>query len=1085
MVRSSSNAKSELAEVVGEFRRRVGLTQREVAERAGTSVAGIRDLEQGRVTAPRVATLRRLGDALGLSASEAEGLLALGQVGPGPGSALWIQVLGPLAVAASGTDVDPGSARQRSLLGLLALSPNVVVGRDTLIEAVWGPAPPPTAADLLQTRMSRLRRRLVAAMRPAHRPARLLVSSRGGYLLSVTDQQLDLLAFRRRAAQARRARASGELEQACRYFAEAVELWRGAPLADLSAFQSLPAVVALAKERRAVVVDFAETAAELGRYEEVLPLLQEVVDHDPLHETAHAYLILALAGSGQQAAALRLFDAIRRRLVDELGVDPGPALLNAQQRVLRQEVPRSETAPVVAHRQLPPDIADFTGRAEELNVLRERLPSVDRAPVIYSIQGMGGVGKTRLAIRFAHELVATGDHADEQLYVDLRGHANRSPANPFEVLASFLYLLGVPGTQIPFDMAGRVALYRERLRGKKALVLLDNAADAEQVLPLLPDGSGTLVLITSRRMLFLDGAFTVPLDVFDREDAGELMRKIVGPQRMDAERSAAFEVIDLCGGLPLAVALAARRLQTRPAWTVGDLAARLRSADDRIGELAAGTRRVRAAFDLSYRALDATQRGLFRMLGLQPGVEFTVEPTAALIGLDVGRTRGLLDGLVDEHLVTTATGGRYRLHDLLRGYAQDLVNLEEPEHRRRAAQIRLLDFYLLTANRAAQRLQAPVGAVADPGAGPEDGPSFPTAAEAERWLGSEFASLTASIQLAADLGMTDYGWRLVRSMWTFVNLNGYTQDWEHTLRVALATTQQAGLVEGEAVSRMYLGGALLHVGRNAEAAEHLERSLAMHRRVGNRAMEITCLTWLGIAGFRLGKLSLALRHTYAAADLEPTEELSRKAVVHNNAGFLLVLLGQIDKSMVEYNFSLELSRKAGNRAVESLVLANIGDCYRRTGDLQQAISYLQDALSISISSGRRPAEGYVRQRLGNVYRALGNHRKALDLLTEALRILWTVGVNGAATESELLIDLALAHRDSGKVDRATEYVDRGLTLARETGERYQIARGLGVSAGIHRLRGETGLAHECGNTADWLFDAMGVPVDSVDRADRG
>lgn len=652
------------------LRRGAGLSQRQAADLAGLSVAALRDLEQGRVAAPRPATLRRLAEALRLPAADAEELLRYAQPGQLPATDLWLQVLGPVAVQVDGVVVEVGSARQRLLLGTLALAANTPVSQDRLIETIWGHRPPPGVAELLRMDASRLRRRVAHQRGVGAAPD--LVAAGGGYQLVVSENQLDLLLFRQLVQDARRSRRHGDPARACRLLAEAVALWRGDPVADLAPLRQDAMALGLAQEWQAAVVAYAETATELGQPADVLPLLRRVVEVDPLHEPAYAQLLVALADSGQPALAVRMFDALRRRLAEELGTDPGPELLQAYQLARDRNGAQREASTVTVRRQLPADLAEFTGRAAELRALHERAAAAGgTAAVVLSIMGMGGAGKTRLAVRLAHQLLAAGRYLDAQLYVDLRGHAGQPPADSAAVLAVLLGLLGVSRDQIPPDLPGRSALYRDRLYGKAALVLLDDAASEEQVLPLLPAGPGNLVLITGRRCLALDGAYALPLAGFSPADAERLLARIAGPERVAGDPEATRRLAALCGHLPLAVSLAGRRLRARPAWRPADLVARLAGSGDRLGELAAGSDQLRTVFDRSYRLLGEAERRLFRLLGAEPG-EVTAESAAALAGVAPLAARRMLDRLVDEHLATVAAGERYRLPDLLRDYARSV-----------------------------------------------------------------------------------------------------------------------------------------------------------------------------------------------------------------------------------------------------------------------------------------------------------------------------------------------------------------------------------------------------------------------------
>ncbi|MEU0509556.1 MULTISPECIES: BTAD domain-containing putative transcriptional regulator [Amycolatopsis] len=1066
----SDGSRSRLGALVQGFRRRAGLTQREVADLAGLSVAGLRDVEQGRVTRPRVSTLRKLGDVLGLSRVELGELLREAGSEQATGGGLRVEVLGPLRVIADGEPVDPGSETQRTLLALLALSPNAPVGRDALVEAVWGDQPDHGTVDLLQSRISRLRRRLQGDPESG-----FIVSARGGYQLKVAEGQHDLLLFRQLVARARHVREEGELAEACGLFAEAVGLWRGEPLEGLSALDSHPIVVALVREYRAVVVEYAGAASDLGRYQEVLPLLQRVAEADPLHEAVHARLMIALAGSGQQAAALDVFDTLRRRLATELGADPGPELATAYQRVLRQEVARPEFAPVSAHRQLPLDTADFSGREAELTTLRDGLRAIDggTAVGIALIEGMAGVGKTRLAVHVAHQLLAEGRYGDCQLYVDLRGHSDQPPADPAAVLASFLRLLGVPGDQIPPSLDERASLYRDRVYGRDVLVLLDNAASEDQILPLLPAGPTNLVLVTSRRALALDGARTLPLDVFTPAEARELLVRVVGAKRVESEPDAARRVGELCGWLPMAVALAARRLQSRPTWTVADLAARLAETGDRIDELAAGSRRLRAVFELSYQALAAEEQRLFRLLGLHPGADFTPESVGALAGLTPSRARWLLDRLVDENLVTVVTRDRYRLHNLLAEYARGLARDNEPEPARRAAITRVLDFYLHTAARATQLIY-PAKHLPLTGAAPAHGPVLPDREAAKRWLEAERPCLIAAVSLAAEQGWPTHAWQLTRCLRAYLYLYGYSHDhdWVHTHEAALAAATAAQDRVGEAHTRSDLAAAYLHHGRAADAREQFLRAIDLHRANGERELEATSLTALAVLCHRVGEFPEALR-LFRTAGVRCAGDPRLESAVAANLGATLATLGRLDEAVDQYRHALVLSRQAGDPDGESGALADLGDAWRRLGRHREAIEHLKEAADLAEAHGLEPRIAYARHRLGNTYRQTGRFDDALGNLNEALRIVRTV--SGPATESEVLIDFGGVHRDIGDLLTAADLVEAGLRAAINRGERYQQARALNELAELHRCAARAGLAQDYWRRAYALFDELGTP----------
>ncbi|MEQ4304093.1 tetratricopeptide repeat protein [Plantactinospora sp. B6F1] len=1005
---SSIPRESRLPSTLREFRERAGLTQQELADRAGLSVGGLRDLEQGRVAAPRSTTLRRLADALGLSAEEAAGLVRLGRAAQPPAHGLRLQVLGPLAVVVDGAGVDLGSAKQRTLLALLALHPNEPVRLDTLVELIWGEHPPDSAATSVQNHVSRLRQRL-RAVQPAPRADRLLVATGGGYQLTVTDDQLDLLDFRRLVGRARHAQRDRDLTSAYEWYGQAAGLWRAAPLADLAGLRILPEVAALDRERRTVVVEYAQVAAALGQHERVLPLLRQVGEADPLDEAAHAQLILALAGSGQQAEALRVFEALRRRLADELGADPGPELAAAHRRVLRQELPEpagtgiAETGivetgiAVSAHRQLPPDIADFTGREAELAILSSALPSAGdtgSTVVISAIEGMAGVGKTRLAVHLAHQLVRSGRYADVQLYVDLHGHADEPPADPATVLASFLHLLGVPGAQIPDGLDARAALYRDRLHDRHALVLLDNAAGDDQVLPLLPASATSLVLVTSRRVLALDGAHTLNLNVFTARDAHALLERVAGKHRVAADPVGARRVVDLCGRLPLAVVLAAHRLRSRPAWTFGDLAARLEAEGDRLGELAVGKRQIRAVFDFSFRALDPAGQRLFRLLGLHPGDDFTVDSAAALLGVPPTAARQTLERLSDEHLVTPITVDRYRLHDLLREYAAARAAVEDDDTHDSTdtAVDRILTWYLYAADAAIHRLfPYNTEVVLDERTRPAHLPSFDTDERAFRWITAEQSTLVAAVTTAFNHGRYDIAWRLPAVLRLHFDRRSNWHDWLGTSRIALEAARRTGNREAEALILSGLGLGLGQLGQIEKSIDHLTRSLEIRRAVGDRRGEGRTLNNLGTAYGRQGRFQKAIDHLTAA--LEVRREVSSQydqSMTLGNLGRAYAGLGQHEEAIRCLSQALEVRRRLADPVGIASALHNLGEALLSAGQHRQALVPLHEARDLYHRKHCHGLEAETLEVIGDVLVCSGEPAQAREYWRQALDIFDTL-----------------------------------------------------------------------------------------------
>ncbi|GIF53495.1 DNA-binding SARP family transcriptional activator [Asanoa ferruginea] len=641
-------------------RQDAGLTQRELATRSGLSVAVIRDLEQGRTKQPQPRSIEALAGALRLRPAP--------PARPAPpqrietASQPVIQILGPLTLrfAGWGAGFGPGP---RTVLGRLALTPGQAVPRAELIDLLW-PAeqPPASAVNLVQTYVSRLRRVLA--------PAGLLSLVPGGYALAVSADHLDALRFGDLVDEAREV-ATRDPARAGELLDRALALWRGDPLADLVALAEHPSVVTLREERVRAGLLRADVADACGEHDVAVRMLRPLTDRHPLHEPLHARLMLALAATGRQFEALELYDGIRQRLLEQLGVDPGPELAGYRQRVLRQQWRPAAARPVRATVpfQVPAAPADFTGRAAPLREVH-RLLDQPTAAVVCAICGVGGVGKTAVAAMVASGLRAA--YPDGQLFVDLRG-SGPAPLHPVEALGSLLRALGVE-RDLPADVTERAGLYRSILADRRVLVVLDDARDAAQVRQLLPGPGRCTALVTSRRRLVdLAGARLVDLDLLSAGEAVELLAAVAGRARVEAEPRAATALVVACGRLPLAVRIAGVRLASRPGWSLHAFVERLADERHRLDELRAGDLDVRATFERSYAQLAPPEARTFRLLALAPGVQIGLQAAAALLGIDPAAAEHGLDSLVSVNLLQWLPGDRFTFHNLLRLYAIELA----------------------------------------------------------------------------------------------------------------------------------------------------------------------------------------------------------------------------------------------------------------------------------------------------------------------------------------------------------------------------------------------------------------------------
>ena len=631
---------------------------------------------------------------------------------------LRLAILGPVAGSRGGVPVALGPVRQRAVLTLLVLHADAGLSRADIVDALWGSNPPGTAVTMVHGYISRIRGLLGHDERvcaDAPRSKRALSWDGARYRLAPGAVESDLTEFATLSDLADRASASGDAAQACQRYEQSLRLWRAEPAADIELLQGHPAVIELSQRRTALIVDYAATAETADRHEQVLGHLQALAGRAPLHERVHARLMIALAATGQQATALGIYENLRRRLDHELGMPPGRELAEAYLRVLRQQAaPSAAQRPAPARppvpRQLPVAPRHFAGRAREQRMLSDLLDqTAGQAPgtvVISAIGGTAGVGKTALAVHWAHRVADR--FPDGQLYVNLRGFdPSGTPVAPADATRRFLDALQVPANQIPSSAEAQQSLYRSLLAGRRMLIVLDNARDVGQVRPLLPGGPRCLVLVTSRNQLTglvaAEGAHPVTLDLLSPADARELLARRIGPERIAAELDVATELTGLCARLPLAVSIAAARVAMHPHLPLATLVSELRDATGRLDVLDAGeaASSVRAVFSWSYQNLSQPAARMFRLLGVHPGPDITVAAAASLAGVSPGQARQGLSQLIRASLIAEHLPGRFAFHDLLRAYAAERAGAEDGEAQRRAAARRMLDHYLHTAYAAA------------------------------------------------------------------------------------------------------------------------------------------------------------------------------------------------------------------------------------------------------------------------------------------------------------------------------------------------------------------------------------------------
>ncbi|MFE4663919.1 BTAD domain-containing putative transcriptional regulator [Streptomyces sp. NPDC056716] len=969
-------------------------------------------------------------------------------------------VLGPVRAWRGGRELDLGSPQQRVVLATLLIRRGRPVTLHELLDAVWGAEPPAAAVSVLRTYVSRLRKVLDPA-RDADGAVPVIVSVGDGYLARFGADALDLAVFERQVAHARRLRAAGETSAAAALLHTALGAWQGAALAGLPGAAAESERSRLDELRLATLETRWDIDVELGRHGEVIPELMSLAAAHPLREEPVRLLMLALYRSGRRAEALAVHRRTWRTLMTELGIEPGAALQQLHERILAADEPlAADKSPVAGSRpnlrvasrgdspealpepepepepepaptptpppvtpapepprtphtprpaQLPADLVTFVGRHTELDRVRALLPKRGGVPatvVISAIGGMAGIGKTALAVHWAHEIADR--FPDGQLCINLRGFDPTGAAvAPSAAIRVFLDALGVPPEQIPAGLGAQAALYRSLLDRRRMLILLDNARDTEQVRPLLPGARGCLVIVTSRNQLtglvVGEGAHPLTLHQLTAAEAHDLLARRLGGARLAAEPDAAEEIVARCARLPLALAIVAAHAAAHPGFPLSAIAGELRGSHGSLDAFAAGedlSTDVRAVFSWSYQALSAPAARLFRLLGLHRGPDLSAPAAAALTGLPVKENRRLLAELTRAHLLTEHVPGRYAPHDLLRVYAAERVAAEETGEERERAGERLLAWYLHTADATYPHLTPKRPRVRlDPvpeGCRPLE---FDSHEQALRWCEDERANLVGAVHQAAATGRSGIAWRLPAVLWGFFYLRSHHTDWLDTTRTGLAAVRAVHDRAGEARALMDLAAALRAGGRYDEAVQHLLLAMRAFREVGDVQGRVSTVGNLGDAHLRAGRLG--------------------KAVEYIRRG-------------------LALSRKLGNMWAVGIALANLGDAYQRQGRATEAVECLGEALEVLRAEDNRWVEGVVLDILGTVHAGLDRPATAIEYYHEALKTHHDVGNRWG--EADTLTHLGEVELASGDRAAARASWERALEILAGVG--HQDAEGI-------------------------------------------
>ncbi|MFE3560348.1 BTAD domain-containing putative transcriptional regulator [Streptomyces sp. NPDC059193] len=961
---------------------------------------------------------------------------------------LRISVLGPLRAWRDDRELDLGPAQRRAVLAALALRQGRVALVRDLLDDIWGWDTPASATGALRNHISRLRTTLEIDSRSPS----VLISVAGGYALRLDEAALDATRSQRLAADAERAAAAGKPLRAVRLLGEALELWNGTPLAGVPGKHAERQRDRLAEARLVILEKQLGLELELGRHAEAAVQLSVLADEHPVREGLRALQMLALYRCGRQGDALAEYARTRRFLSEELGIEPGPDLARLHQRILRSdpaltlsaeggvktaepvttppgpatpqstfEPPRpaapknSDTqtthalsAPTVDRpapnwippAQLPPDVPDFTGRRDSIahltRTLTRQAGRSTTAATVCVVHGMGGVGKTTVAVHAAH--AAREDFPDGQFYVDLRG-ASRDPAHPGSVQRSFLLALGISPANIPTDPFERTALYRSRLAGRRILLLLDNAVNADQVLPLLPGTADCAALITSRNPLAgLAVTSRTALEPFSEEEALALLERIAGPDRLPKEPEAARSLVRACGLLPLAVRIAASRLAARPRWTISSLTTRLTDSSHRLDELQAGGLAVEAAFELGYDSLNDAEARAFRLLAVPETATLTPGSAAALLDTTETAAEELLEALADAGLLETFDAGRYRYHDLLRLFARHRAMKVESEAHRQASLSRLARFHLAGMS-AALRVVRPdsrLPAAMDPHL--PGGPRFTDRSQAQHWVITELPGILCVADQIAHHPTRPLCAEDARTLRrTLVLLMPFSMPFAD-LYVAWGSV-------------VPLGHALL------EEAEEEDDDPGI----------VSACAVLALAYASNGKHEQASRFARRGfSTTSPDDRLVRHRIAYIRGVVAALDPASLDDAVTRFAEAAAYCRVLGEAAFEAQCMLGVATTHLARKDPGQALRYCREALELSQTAGGALDRVLALRYLGQALHDLGRHAEAVTHYTEALELCESHDL--PSQRPHTLLGLARARFEDGCPDEARAAAEEALPM---------------------------------------------------------
>jgi DNA-binding SARP family transcriptional activator/tetratricopeptide (TPR) repeat protein len=989
------------------------------------------------------------------------------------------RLLGPVEAVINDNLVTIAGSRQQIVLGLLLLEAGHVVSVDRVIDAIWGDKPPRTARSQVHITISALRRLLGESV---------VVTRLPGYLIKTSPESIDLTCFVRLTGSATTAAAEQRILEARRDLRAALALWRGPALEGVQSEVIRCAATRLNEWRISAYQDCLELELQLGRHQEIVGELTELVAEHPLNERLRGQLMLALYRGGRQADALETFRVGRNVLHEELGLEPCAELCCLEQAILTRDTrldlpdPRppvglpGQTAVAPAPRQLPRTIADFTGREEILVEISQVIAGQDTSdcppevPVVM-LTGRGGAGKTAVAVRAAHLL--SSEFPDGQLFVQLRPEM---PGGTASLLEQLLRSLRVHPDMMPPDLEGRMAIYRSALAGFRVLVVIDSARRMSDIVPFLPGTRGCAVIVTcGQRITELEGVHHVHVGPLADKSASRLLTTLIGARRVGAELDAAQELIQLCEGIPLALRIVAAKLGIRPHWLISHMVRQLRDEARRLDELDFEGASIRATIAVAYDSLDERAQRLLRRLSLVGTADFASWVGAPLLDVDIGCAEYLLQQLVASHLVEatiTEDGAvRFHLHDLVRIYAVERFAEQESTAERLDAMRRLLRCWLFLSTDARRRIYggdfAALHGTAEPWPLPEN--SQVLRRNPVEWFRIERSSLVTAIFQAAKLGMDELCWDLAATAVTIFESGLCGDDWRGSHACALSVVRDAGNRRGEA-ALLYSLGTLEACVQVPTARRYFEQSLKIFDEIDDRHGQALALSGLALVASLGGDYDEALaRYGQAIAEFREIEDLVSE-------GYTLKSMAQIYVDRLRYadaermlDTALAITHKIGAPRLTAQVTYALAELQLRRGRPEPAADALTVVLRITRETGDVVGQAFALACAGNARLILGDFAGAESALSEAHDLARRAG--NRLIRGRSLLGLAELYLGRDEEHLALARVEEAIAVFREHGgEGVWQARALDLLGRIHERAGRPGIAVHAWQAAAELAD---------------